>query len=213
MAIKISDRAVEAATGKNWRKWNVALSKAKKERWSHQEIVAHLKTRHKLSSWWCQMVAVVFEKENRLRAPGRTASAGYEVGAQGTFIIPAKQVWNFVTSTEGFRIWLKPVPPFVLSRLREFRTRDGAIGIVRVLRPPHHLRITWQPRRWNRASTVQIRVVPTGKGKTSLRFHQEQIPNAAEREKMRKRWKDVLARFGEIRRRGFGHVTAALPGI
>lgn len=197
MPATISDAAVEAATGKNWRKWNGLLSKAKKERWSHQEIVAHLKTRYKLSPWWCQMVTVVFEKENGLRTPGRTASAGFEVGAQVTFPIPARKVWNLVTSAEGLKIWLKPVSPFAMASHRKFKTRDGATGIVRVLKPPKHLRMTWQPRGWSRASTIQVRVVATGKGRTSLRFHQEQIPNAPERERMRKRWKDVLAKFDE----------------
>jgi len=41
--------------------------------------------------------------------------------------------------------------------------------------------MTWHPEKWEKASTVQIRVIPS-KEKTVISFHQENLPGPAEME-------------------------------
>lgn len=55
-----------------------------------------------------------------------------------------------------------------------------------------HLRLTWQPSDWPNPSTLQIRVIPKGKEKTTFGFHHEKLSDAFVREQIRSHWKKVL---------------------
>ena len=65
-------------------------------------------------------------------------------------------------------------------------------GVVRVVNPYVNLRLTWQPQDWTHASTIQIRTISSGVN-TVISFHQEGLPDASERGKMRLRWHQAIA--------------------
>jgi uncharacterized protein YndB with AHSA1/START domain len=80
---------------------------------------------------------------------------------------------------------------------RTYALADGAAGEVRVVSPGSHLRLTWRPAGWERASLIQVRVLPAARGAT-LSFHQEHLPDAAARERRREHFaaaQDALARL------------------
>jgi len=66
-----------------------------------------------------------------------------------------------------------------------------------VVQPGSHLRITRQPPGWSRPSTIQVRVMPAG-AKTTLSFHEEHLPGAAERQERRAHF---AAALDELQRR------------
>lgn len=123
---------------------------------------------------------------------GETTDTGFQIGVRRTLPISLEQAWKLIASREGIKLWLGDVKDFRLATGQAYQTRDGARGEVRVVNPHENIRLTWQPPEWQRASTIQARVIPGGREKTVVSFHQEQLPGEVEREQMRQRWGKVL---------------------
>ena len=128
---------------------------------------------------------------------GRTKDAGFQVGARRTFDIGREVAWNLLTSDAAIRVWLGDVTNLRLQPGATYTTADGATGEVRVVKPGSHIRLTWQPPGWQRASTIQVRVIPSG-GKTAVSLHQEQLAGPRERAEMQRRWYGVLDELAAI---------------
>ena len=131
------------------------------------------------------------QKTVRQHVVGQTAHAGFEIGARRSFAMSAQQAWGLITSPDGLKLWLGDAPELLLEPDLPYQTRDGAEGTIGVVHPGGHLRLSWQPRGWKRASTIQVRVIPSGE-KTVIAFHQEQLPGGREREEMYQRWQAAL---------------------
>ena len=125
------------------------------------------------------------------RPTGLTQDAGWQIGVRKTLPIQHEAAWRLLTSAEGLRIWLGPVSEMDFARGATYRLEDGTTGEVRAFAPDSHLRITWQPAAWERASTIQLRVIPKG-DKTVIAFHQEHLPDAEARETRRLHFKVAL---------------------
>ena len=112
---------------------------------------------------------------------GKTRDTGYQVGTRRTYPIGLKQAWRLIISPEAVRIWQgdSPNPSFVKGAV--YFLPDGTAGQVRVFKPGSYLRITWQPRHWDKPSTLQIRIFPNGY-KTVFAFHQENLPGPEARQ-------------------------------
>lgn len=114
---------------------------------------------------------------------GLTKDVGWEIGLRRTVDAPADRVWALVTSPEGLAAWLGEVAE--LKAGESYTLPDGTTGEVRVLEPGSHLRVTWRPKGWARASTIQLRVLRGAGGRGVIAFHQEHLPGSAEREARR----------------------------
>ena len=73
-----------------------------------------------------------------------------------------------------------------------YETDVGAAGEIRSVRPRDRVRLTWRPVDWDHESTVQVTVTPAAEDRTMLRFHQERLADAAEREQQRAHWQAVM---------------------
>jgi uncharacterized protein YndB with AHSA1/START domain len=118
------------------------------------------------------------------RPVGLTKDAGWEIGVRRTLMIPHESAWELVTSPAGLRIWLGTEPDFRLAEGATYRLEDGTTGVVRVYVPMSHVRLTWHPPGWPRASTIQVRVLPKD-DRAVVAFHQEHLPGPTEREQRR----------------------------
>jgi uncharacterized protein YndB with AHSA1/START domain len=128
------------------------------------------------------------------RPVGLTRDAGWEIGVSRTLPYAHEAVWNYLISAARLGLWLGDG-----ARLgapgEEYATADGTTGELRSLRPMDRIRLTWLPRGWSRQSTVQVSVSPAGtrqEPKTILRFHQERLASAEEREGQRAHWTAVM---------------------
>jgi hypothetical protein len=83
MKPQMSDDAVQAKTGKNWKEWFAVLDKAGARKMSHQEIVKYLNTNEGVGPWWQQMVTVTYERARGLRDLHQKPS-GYEISISRT---------------------------------------------------------------------------------------------------------------------------------
>lgn len=130
---------------------------------------------------------------------GRTRGAGWQIGVSATLDAPVQQVWDLLTSSTGLRLWLGHGVGVLTEPGQPYETRDGIRGEVRSLHHRDRIRLTWQPSGWDHDSTVQVAVEAAGPDRTLLRFHQERLADAEERERQRTHWRSVL-----------GSVTSAL---
>jgi len=112
---------------------------------------------------------------NTTSAAGKTKHAGYQVGARRTVDSAPDVCWRFLTSSQGVAIWLGHVELASWQVGTKYAAADGVRGEVRVFKPYSHLRITWHPVGWQRASTMQLRIIPKGSGCT-IALHQEHLP-------------------------------------
>lgn len=127
------------------------------------------------------------------RPTGRTKDAGWEIGVSRTVDHPVEEVWDFLTSAAGVAVWLGPG----VRRLDEpgtaYATGAGTVGEVRSFRPQDRVRLTWRPPDWDHDSTVQVAVRAAPGMRTMVRFHQERLADAGERERQRAHWQSVMS--------------------
>jgi uncharacterized protein YndB with AHSA1/START domain len=128
----------------------------------------------------------------RERPTGLSKGAGWEIGVSRSVAFPLEAVWDLLTSAEGSAIWLGAGVQRLDQPGGAYQTSDGTSGEVRSFRPLDRVRLTWQPEDWSHDSTVQFTVSRTASGRTLLRFHQERLADATEREQQRAHWQGVL---------------------
>jgi uncharacterized protein YndB with AHSA1/START domain len=132
---------------------------------------------------------------------GKTADVGYQIGVSRTFPYSEEAIWGLLLSPEGLATWLGG--PIAIEEGARYTLADGASGEVRVYKPWSHIRLTWQPPGWARASLIQIRVIPAKPG-TTLSFHQEHLRDATARTAMKARWEQVIAELAGTLKEGNG---------
>ncbi|HET6296958.1 MAG TPA: SRPBCC domain-containing protein [Kribbella sp.] len=120
---------------------------------------------------------------------GETKDAGWNVGVSKTLPYSVPELWDFITSTEGVTVWLGEGA--VLENGSAYKTADGTTGEVRSIREHDRIRLTWHPADWSHESTVQVAVSGAG-SKSVLRFHQERLADAEERNRQRTHWQNVM---------------------
>lgn len=196
---RVSSEAVRDATGRGWEGWLEVLDAAGAADWSHKEIVAHLERRHpEVTAWWRQSLAVGYEQARGKRVVGETADAGFQIGVQRSITTTAMQAWELITSRPG--LWLGEGASVAFEKGERYEVpagdgTPGASGEIRVVKPGDRLRMTWQPRDWPAPATLQLTLSQSGAGKTAIRAHLENLPDADARAAMRRRWREALERI------------------
>ncbi|WP_327681369.1 SRPBCC domain-containing protein [Streptomyces sp. NBC_00467] len=118
---------------------------------------------------------------------GLTQDAGWEIGVSKTLPLPVDAVWDFIVSPEGVALWLGKGVELPTEKGEEYATDEGVTGELRSYRPGDRVRLTYG------TTTLQVAVSASGSGKAVLRFHQEHLGDAVERERQRAHWKAVTA--------------------
>ncbi len=94
---RMSDDAVTAKTGKNWKQWFVIIDKAGGQKMSHQEIVKLLNSKHNVGAWWGQMVTATYEQQTGLRQNHQKPD-GFEISVSRTIntslSIALRSIWE-----------------------------------------------------------------------------------------------------------------------
>ena len=121
---------------------------------------------------------------------GKTKDVGFQIGVRKTLPINYKELWDFVFSKEGLKIWLGNVSEKKF-KTDSFKTKEGIEGNVTVFKEYSHIRMKWKPLNWESVSTLQIRVIESGE-KSTLSFHQEKLLDSEQREEMKEYWKKAI---------------------
>ena len=128
---------------------------------------------------------------------GKTKDAGWQIGVSRTVDRPADEVWEFLSSQQGLAVWLGEGVRLAGVRGEPYETDEGTVGEIRSYRPNDRIRLTWQPVDWEHDATVQVAVTAKG-DRTVLRFHQERLADAGEREQQRDHWASVIDRVIDL---------------
>jgi uncharacterized protein YndB with AHSA1/START domain len=199
MSENISNDAVIKATGRSWEQWHELLKQVIVDDWSHKEIVSYLRNEYNISHWWAQTITVDYEQFIGRRQVGQTQSTDYQIGVRKTFDISLKVAWDLLMSNNATKIWLGENKIDTIEEDTYYKTTDGTTGKFRVIKPEHHIRLTWKPKEWESPSTLQIRVIPTKEQKTTVAIHHEKLKDNRVREQMREHWRDVLNRLEKLK--------------
>jgi uncharacterized protein YndB with AHSA1/START domain len=194
----VSDEAVRKATGKGWDEWIAVLDAHGADAMSHREIAAMLNDTGLIGDaggWWAQSVTVGYEYAKGRRVKGETAGAGFQVGVQKTIAAPADELWRFISSADGMRVWLGDVESaFPLESGVTYSSRDGHSGEIRSVVPGTRLRLTFRTSETDDPTTLQLHVTDKG-DRSALQFHHEKLRDAAHRATMKAHWQLVLKRI------------------
>jgi len=127
---------------------------------------------------------------------GQTQTRGFQIGVRRTFPLNLTAAWALITSPIGLAIWLGEIKaPMNLDD--NFSTINGEHGEIKVYKENSHIRLTWKPDRWSSTSTIQVRVIPNEE-KTTISFHQENLPGPKEREERYAHFKNSLDKLEQI---------------
>ena len=171
---RMSDEAVESKTGKNWSRWFKHLDAAGGKKMTHQEIVAHLRDKHDVRSWWQQMVAVTYEQARGLRDVGEKPS-GYEISVSRTIDAPVSKAFKAWSDGKTRRKWLPD----------EFSVRKSTANKA--------MRISWPD-----GTDLVAAFAAKGDAKCQVVAQHAKLKDAKAAAKMKKFWADALDRLKEL---------------
>lgn len=128
--------------------------------------------------------------KSREKPVGLTKDVGWQFGLSKTFPYAQTYLWDFMFSEAGLSIWLGELTD-ELKVKKNYRTKGGIEGFVRVFTPYSHIRMNWKKKNWENTSTVQVRIMGDDK-KATIRFHQEKLQDHNQREEMKLHWNKIM---------------------
>jgi uncharacterized protein YndB with AHSA1/START domain len=103
---KVSDAAIRERTGRGWDAWFALLDARGATGHTHTEITRWLGAEHKVDSWSMQAIAVGYEQERGLRAPGQGADGFFSASASKTVAVPVDRLYEAFTDASLRARWL-----------------------------------------------------------------------------------------------------------
>jgi hypothetical protein len=165
----ISEEKVKAATGRGWMGWFVILNAMKATSLPHKEVARRLKAEHGAPAWWCQMIAVSYERARGGRKTNERAGGSFAVNV--TKVMPASLSKLFATATGE-----KWFPPGSFEETS--RTTDKY----------------WRGK-WKGAQKLEFGFYAKGEGKSQIALEISKLDTAEAVETARATWKKAMERL------------------
>ena len=169
----MSDEAVAAKTGKNWKQWFGIINKAGGKKMTHQEIVKLLNSKHNVGPWWGQMVTATYEQQTGLRQ-NHEKPDGFEISVSRTLTVPVSSVYSSFENENARNSWLG---------------EDGLV--LRKATKNKSLRITWKDGK----TILSVNFVTKDKDKSQVVVQHMKLPTAAAASRMKTYWAKALDRL------------------
>jgi len=115
----------------------------------------------------------------KIKTVGQTKDTGWQFGVRKSVPFNLNEVWDFLFSEKGIKIWLKGAD-------KEFST----------FKQHSHLRTKWKLNGWSNEATLQMRVI-ANKDKTTIAFHIEKLLDEKQREETKIYWDKVIEAITE----------------
>ncbi|CAM4385841.1 SRPBCC family protein [Paenibacillus macerans] len=193
MVSSVFKKGIKKATGRSWEDWVTALAGTINPGWSDDRIQKEIQQQHQVSEEWSEWIATMYAPLMGRVPVGTTKDSGVQIGVRRTFAASKEGVWEFLTTPAGLPLWIGDVPSFKFEVGYEFASKEGVSGKITVVKPYHKLRLTWKRPEWEQFSRLQIYVLSTNTGKTTVSIHQEMLEDVFIRELMKRHWEDMLA--------------------
>jgi|SRR5882672_9804332 len=167
----IGDEAVAAKTGKDWGQWFAILDKAGAQKLEHKVIAELLYSKHRVPSWWCQMVTVGYEKARGKRELHERPD-GWEMGVSRTIDTPVGEIYRAWVEEKTRKRWLASKFEITTARM------DKSLRI-----------------KWNARERVDVMFYAKGKGKTQMTVQHRRLADAESVGRMKEWWKGAVGRL------------------
>jgi len=171
---RMSDRAIEARTGKPWAEWFDILDRAGAKKWQHQEISAYLTDEHKVGPWWGQMIAVPYEHARGLREKFQKCSGEFAASGSRTLNVPIAKLYDAWTKEKLRGRWLPGAKIEITTATRN-----------------KSLRAKWDDGK----SRLSVNFYAKGAGKCQAAVDHMKLANSKECAKMKTYWFEALNRL------------------
>lgn len=172
-----SDESVKAATGKVWKEWFAILDKAGAKKMEHRDISKYLHEQRKVTPWWCQMVAVEYERKRGLRQMFQKCDGEFAASGNRTLAVPVSKLYSAWVDEKLRKQWLGPAEMEISTK-----TEDKS------------LRAAWDGNK----SRISVNFYPKGAEKTQVSVDHMKLASAKESAKMKSYWFDALNRLQEF---------------
>ena len=170
----MSDQAVRAKTGRDWKQWVEVLDRAQAPSMKHRDIARHLSQVHAVPAWWSQMVTVGYERIRGLRAVGQRRDGAWEASKSKTYPVPVARLFRAFTDPRTRKRWL-----------------PGIALAVRTSVPNKSLRISWPD-----GTSLQAYFV--AKGNKGVVAVQHKLSSAQDAKKIKAFWAERLEALKEL---------------
>ena len=188
----VSAESVKKHTKKDWNTWTQILNRRSCQTFTHQQLVQLLKTEFKLTPWWQQVVARSYQIAIGVRIPNQTLKGTYTTTVTKSVKISVKELFNFLLSTKGQNIWLKPLYPVKIAANQNFECEGGIFGEFRTITANKKLRLTWINEDWPQKTVVQINLYLKPGKKTMIVISHIDLPTLKAKTAMHARWRKAV---------------------
>ncbi|MEQ8766728.1 MAG: hypothetical protein RL885_22635 [Planctomycetota bacterium] len=165
----MSDAAVEAKTGKDWRRWVEVLDAIDASSMPHKEIAKYLRDEVGVAPWWSQMVTGGYERIRGLREKNQRRDGLYDANKSKTFPVTVQALFD------GF-----------MSNLKTHDFGDLKITVRKATRPKS-LRLSAGPGR-----PVDANFWDKGERKSQVQIQHSNLPSKQEVTRIRQVWTEFL---------------------
>jgi hypothetical protein len=171
----MSDEAVKAKTGKDWKAWFALMDKAGAKTLTHKDIAALLHDAYKVPGWWSQMVTVEYERSRGLRAKSQKAD-GFSLNASKTLPVALSKLYSALSDTKLRSRWFPKGKYEITSTtdLKYFRAK------------------------WEGGTRLEINTYAKGEGKAQITVQHSKFADEKPMEVMRGEWKTALEKLAAL---------------
>jgi hypothetical protein len=185
----VSESLVVERTGRSLEEWFGLLDRWGARSKPHREIARFLAEEHQVSAWWCQTVAVEYERSRGLRKVGQQASGDFAVSMQRTVALDARDALDRWRSRRARAAWLPQgdVRDALADAQGSVRTSDTSMGPV--------VRFDLPGPKGGRKQRVEVAFSAKAEAKTAVSVQHRGLTSTRERSRWRARWKEALEAF------------------
>jgi uncharacterized protein YndB with AHSA1/START domain len=166
----MSDEAVKAKTGCNWRSWVNALDHVRANQWPHGAIAEYVYDKYQLDGWWAQMVTVGYERIRGLREKGQQRSGEYEATKSRTVPVSLSRLFRAFSQPRLRSQWL----PNVTLTVRKATTNKS-------------IRITWED-----GTSVEGWFTAKERSKAQVQVQHRKLPDRETANRLKRFWTERL---------------------
>jgi uncharacterized protein YndB with AHSA1/START domain len=171
----MSDAALKAKTGCDWRHWVEALDYVEAHTWPHRKIAAYVHEEFGVPGWWTQTVAVGYERIRGLRLKGQRRDGGFEASKSRTFPVPIADLYAAFAKPRSRARWL-----------------PGVKAVLRKATPNKSVRMTWPD-----GTSVEVWFTARGAGKSAAGLQHRKLPDKESAVQLKQYWGERLEALGE----------------
>ena len=168
----ISDEAVKAKTGRGWMGWFVILNKMGATSMPHKDVARALYENHGAPGWWCQMIAVEYERARGGRNKHERPD-GYSVSVTKVMPVGLSALFALAADPKTRKRWF---PPGAFEETS--RTKDKY----------------WRGK-WKKGARFEAGFYAKGAGKSQIALQLNKLADSQAVEAERAAWKKALTKL------------------